>query len=236
MTAQPSADFERITAVLDRTPWKAELITLGRFLMVHDTAKLLSCTWIDDSIINVMLSLISARLFQRDPNCAKRVLLPVCYFASSLVKMGGSDNPASFSNGELERCGEHLVQYPDAEIICVVNVHSSHWTVLGIHRQKRLYHWVDEASSTSGPSVKLKKGLKVWLKKYNSSGPYQRGPDYLSGTQNFKTDTFSCGLIAINAIEKFLFTDVSLHEEAVRDHNRIVKFLDIMEFCFKVSL
>lgn len=236
-------EIREVHLILQSTPWSGTIQILRSRLTFLEMATFLSNDWLSSSQIDMALS--STALRQResgDSQVLGRYLIgttilsdylhssPVLHRqkASLLDNLSWQDYKLRAPQ-ELQRAGNHLAQYePDGEVIFIAYSPPGHWAAISV-TSRGILEWADSLGHR--PPMNLITGIRNWLNHHLSSSPFGVGNSFKCSHQ---TDSFSCGMIALNAIKHRIFGDALWHEED-RAHLRIREFLDIMHRCHKTD-
>jgi hypothetical protein len=233
-------DICEVCLMLQTMPWSASLQILRSRLTVLEMATFLSDGWLSSSQIDMALSSTALRQSASgDSQVLCRYLIGTTilseYLHSSPVlhmKTSSHDNLPwqdykMRAPQELQHAGEHLLQYqPDGEVLFVAYSPPGHWAAISITSHGTL-EWAD--SLGRHPPMKLVTGVCKWLGHHILASSFGLGNSFKCSHQ---TDSFSCGIIALNSIKHHIFGDALWCEE---DHTwlRIQEFLNIMHMCQK---
>jgi hypothetical protein len=226
--------------ILQTTPWSGHIQILCSCIMFLEMATFLSDGWLSSSQVDMALSSTTLRLCQcSDGEAHSRYLIGTTilseYLPSSplLHKKSSSHDHLPLQDyklrapQELQHAGDHLVQYkPDGEVLCIAFSPPGHWAAVSVTSWGTL-EWADSLGRR--PPMDLVHGVHNWLNHHLSSTSFRLGSSFKCAHQ---TDSFSCGIIALNAIKHRVFGDMLWGEEdCTRLHIR--EFLDIMHGCQK---
>jgi hypothetical protein len=229
-----------VHVILQTTPWSGHIQILHSRVTFLEMATFLSDGWLSSSQVDMALSSTTLRLCQcSDGKAHSRYLIgttilseylhssPLLHKKSSSHDHLPSQDYKSCAPQELQHAGDHLVQYkPDGEVLCIAFSPPGHWAAVSVTSWGTL-EWAD--SLDRRPPMDLVHGVHNWLNHHLSSTSFRLGSSFKCAHQ---TDSFSCGIIALNEIKHRVFGDMLWHEE---DHTRlhIREFLDIMHGCQK---
>lgn len=105
----------------------------------------------------------------------------------------------------------------------------SHWTACVLNVAKREYRYGDSAGSDPPPW--LRQRLEIWLnwaQILNRGENLERGPDL---EHNLQQDSWSCGFVAANMLERYVFQDATRLWSPENDATlRVIKYINMMEF------
>ena len=213
-------DICEVHLMLKTIPWSASLQILHSHLTVLEVATFLSDGWLSSSQIDMALSSIA--LHQSDSGESKVVhhyLIDNTIFAEYLHSLLILQNTSLHNNlpwqdyklcvpQELQCAGEHLVQHqPDGEVLLVTSSPPGHWAAIFLTSCGTL-EWVDSLGCC--PPMELVTGACNWLDHHMLASSFRVGNGFECSHQ---TDSYSCGIIALNAIKHHIFGDELWCEE-----------------------
>ena len=239
-------EVQEVRLMLQTTPWSGSIQILRSCLTFLEMATFLSDRWLSSSQIDMALS--STALLQRengDSQALCRYLIGITILSkyldvSPVLHNKSSSHCHSHDNlplqdyklrapQELQHAGDHLVRYqPDGEVLFIVYSPPGHWAAISVTSRGTL-EWADSLGRR--PPMSLVTGVRNWLNYHLSSSSFSLGNGFKCSHQ---TDSYSCGIIALNAIKHRIFRDKLWHEED-RTQLRIREFLDIMHVCQKIK-
>jgi hypothetical protein len=233
-------DVCEVHLMLQTAPWSASLRILCSRLTVLEMATFLSDGWLSSSQIDMALSSTALRQSTSgDSQVLHHYLIGTTILSEYLhsspilhMKTSSHDNLPwqdykVRAPQELQRAGEHLVQHqPDGEVLFVTYSPPGHWVAISVTSCGTL-EWADPLGRR--PPMKLVTGVRKWLDHHISASSFSLGNSFKCSHQ---TDSFLCGIIALNSIKHRIFGDTLWREE---DRTRlcIQEFLNIMRMCQK---
>jgi hypothetical protein len=232
-------EVREIHLILQTTPWKAELKILHAHLSFVEMATFLSNGWLSSSQIDIALSSIASRQLQicgSEEQC--RYLIGTTILSELLTSSPLLHNKKSphdtFVTPQvynlcapryLQQAGAHLTQYQsldaNGEVMFIAYSPPGHWAAVSVTSEGVL-EWADSLGRRT-PST-LITGVQTWLHYHLSSTSFTLSNSFMCSRQ---TDSYSCGIIALNAIRHRIFGD-ELWCEKNRSRLRIGEFLDIV--------
>lgn len=229
--AIPEEYIERIKSLLGQVPWKDYIKGLGSDLTTTEMATLLSKKWLSDAHIYTMLA-VTRHLCHNMLSCADPCIeIASCDFASHVLTSPLlSTTPITsdyFRNApkSVIRLGNKVKCAASGMIIAAVAYSpENHWACLLINSQARTIQWGDSmgrAMPTGGEDR-----LRAWLSLFLPHTQFQPLQNLSCASQS---DSYSCGVIAVNTLKHHLFGD-DLWTLPCRETLRVEEFLDIMEF------
>jgi len=227
----PEEYAARIKSFLCQVPWKDYIKGLGSGLTMMEMATFLSKGWLSDTHIHTMLA-VTRHLRNDILSCADPCIeialpdFPSHIFDSPLLSTTHitPDYPQNAPKSII-RLGDKIKCA--ASGICIAAVSYSpenHWACLLIDSQARTIHWGDSLGRAmpAGGENQLRAWLSFFL-------PDMHFLPLQTLSCAHQSDSYSCGIIAINTLKHHLFGDdlwTSPHQEILR----ITEFVDIMEF------
>lgn len=226
-----------VRLMLKTIPWSANIQILRTRLTVLEMATFLSDHWISSSQIDMALSSMALRQSNcGDSEVVRCYLIGNTILAEYLHSSPVLQNTSSHDNlpwqdyklrapRELQCAGEHLVRHqPDGEVLLVTYSPPGHWAAISLTSRGTL-EWADSLGRR--PPMELITGARNWLDHHMLASSYRLGNSFKCSHQ---MDSFSCGIIALNAIKHRIFGD-ELWDEEDQARLRIQEFLTIMHGC-----
>jgi hypothetical protein len=235
-------EVREVRHILQTTPWSGSMQILRSRLTFLEMAAFLSDRWLSSSHVDMGLSSIALR--QRESGNSQSLcryligtttlselldLSPVLHIKSSSHGNLPSQDYKLRAPQELQSAGDHLVRYqPDGEVLFVAYSPPDHWAAISVTSRGTL-EWADSLGRR--PPMSLVTGVRNWLNYHLSSSTFGLGNSVKCPRQ---TDSFSCGIIVLNAIKHRIFGDPLWREED-RVQLRVWEFLDIMRVCQRIE-
>ena len=239
-----SKEVHEVRLILQTTPWKANLQILRSRLPFHKMATFLSNSWLSSSQIDMSLSSMAVHQLRISGDQEKcRYLIGTTVLSELLTSSPLLHNKDSTHDAlphhsytlhaprDLRHAGAHLARYqPDAgdEVVFIAYSPPSHWAAVSI-TSKGILEWADSLGRR--PPSTLVTGVQSWLRYHLMSSSFTLGNNFPCSRQ---TDSYLCGIIALNAIKHRIFGNALWCEEN-RSQLRIREFLDIMRLCGNIG-
>jgi len=221
----------RIKSLLCHVPWKDYIKGLGSGLTTTEMATFLSKKWLSDSHIHTMLAV--TRHLRHDvlsyagpcieiasPDFVSHVLNSPLLSATHITPDYSRNAPKSVIRlGDKIKCAASGIR-----IGAVAYSPENHWACLLIDSQARTIQWGDSLGHAMPAASEGR--LRAWLSLFL---PHTQFLPLQSLSCACQSDSYSCGIIAVNTLKHHLFGD-NLWTLPRRETLRIEEFLDIMEF------
>ena len=221
----------RIKLLLCQVPWKDYIKGLGSGLTTTEMATFLSKKWLSDSHIHTMLAV------------TRHLRHNVLSGADPCIEIASPDFTSHVFNSPLLsttqvapdytrnapksiiRLGDKLKCAASGTLIAAVSYSpENHWACLLIDSKARTIQWGDSMGRA------MPTGGEVWLRAWLSFFlPHMQFLPLQNLSCARQSDTYSCGIIAVNTLKHHVFGD-DLWSSTHREILRIREFLDIMEF------
>jgi hypothetical protein len=227
----PDQYTKRVMSILGQVPWKGYISGLGSALTITDMASFLSQEWLSDMHIYSMLTV--TRHLQHNALSG----------AGPFTKIASPDFPSHILTSPLLATTpitpDYLTKAPKSVIGLGTNIANAatgfriasiaysppgHWACLIIDSQAKTICWGD--STGRAVPTGFEDRLRAWLALFSPQTHFLPLQDLPCAHQ---TDSYSCGIIAVNTLKHHLFGD-DLWISSRREILRIQEFLDIMEF------
>ncbi|KAI9438716.1 hypothetical protein H4582DRAFT_2146243 [Lactarius indigo] len=232
-------EVREVRLILEGTPWKADLQLLRSRLTFREMTTFLSDGWLSSSQIDMALSSITVRQRSGHKQCQYLIGTTILWeLLDSAPLLHNKKSPHDaltphvynmHAPQDLRLAGAHLARYhPDGEVVFIAYSPPGHWAAISVTSRGTL-EWADSLGRC--PPSTLVAGVRRWLHYHLPSSSFSLGNNFQCAQQ---TDSFSCGIIALNAIKHRIFGD-ALWCEKNRAQLRIREFLDIMHMCHKIG-
>lgn len=229
--AVPEEYMAQIKSLLGQVPWKDHIKGLGSDLTTTEMATFLSKKWLSDSHIHTMLAVTRHLRYNllscadpcieiASPDFFSHVLTSPLLSKTPITSDYSVNAPKSVVKlGDKVKCAASGIL-----IAAIAYAPENHWACLLIDSRARTIHWGDSMGRAmpSGSEDRLRAWLSLFLPQTQFL-PYQN----LSCAR--QSDSYSCGIIAVNTLKHHLFGD-DLWASSSRETLRVEEFLDIMEF------
>lgn len=232
-------EVREVHHILRTTPWNTELQILRSRVTFLEMVTFLSNGWLSSSQIDMALSSIATRQLQiaggqeRCHHLIGTTILSELLSSSPLLHSKNLPHDTLLPDAytlhaprDLRHAGAHLAQH--GEVVFIAYSPPGHWAAISI-TSKGTLEWADSLGRRT-PST-LITGVQKWLRYHLSSYSFTLGNNFPCSRQ---TDSYSCGIIALNAIRHRIFGD-ALWCEKNRSQLRIKEFIDIMHMCNQIG-
>ncbi|KAL0949786.1 hypothetical protein HGRIS_009824 [Hohenbuehelia grisea] len=181
--------------------WDAYLQHIQGQISTRRLATFLGTAWLSDDEINLMMEDIAHRITAEQ---RKDVLVAKLDFSNAITayrKWKGT--PSESAHRRLGRYEDEIKAKEPRWLYFPVHVNGNHWICVYVDFEKRTYGYGDSLSGFfSIPPLRFFNSLNTWLKKTFSGRFKNQGESMPCGSQS---DSFSCGIVAANAIEHAVF-------------------------------
>lgn len=227
----PEQYILRIKSLLIRVPWKGYIQGLGSALTITDMSLFLSREWLSDLHIYTMLAV------------TRRLHHDALYGAVPCTELASPDFPSHILTSPLLAttpiAPDYFSKAPKSVIALGTTIANAlsgirvaaiafsppgHWACLLIDSCARTISWGDSAGFSVPAGFEDR--LRAWLALFIPQTRFLPLQELLCAHQ---TDSYSCGIIAVNTLKHHIFGD-NLWTPMQREILRIHEFLDIMEF------
>jgi hypothetical protein len=226
----PTQYVKQVTNLLGTVPWKDHVKGLGLGLSIMDMTVFLSHNWLLDSHIDSMLRAVM--YLHRDalshitPH-TEIILTDFITHILTLPLLQAFPIPCDYAKNvpkSVQRLRSLISESPsDIRIATVSFSPPGHWACLIIDYQAQTISWGDSAGQAAPDG--LEKCLKAFLGFFSPQIEFSALQALHCAHQ---TDSYSCGVIAVNTLKHNIFGD-ELWSESHRESLRIAEFLDILE-------
>ena len=231
----PEQYMTRIMLLLCRVSWKGYIKGLGSALTITDMATFLSQEWLSDSHIDCMLT-VTKRLH----NVASSGVIPCTEIVASdfpshilsFPLLASTPIASDYLADYFTKAPESIISFgttianaaTGVRIAAVVFSPPGHWASLLIDTHAGTISWGDSMGRAMPAGFEDR--LRAWLALFIPQTEFLPLQNLLCAHQ---TDTYSCGIIAVNTLKHHLYGN-ELWASSRRETLRIQEFLDIMEF------
>ena len=227
----PEQYIVRIKLLLGQVPWKDYIKGLGSGLTSTEMAIFLSKKWLSDAHIHTMLAV--TRHLRQDVLSGADPCIEIAspdFFSHVLDSplLSTAPVPSDYSltaPKSVIRLGNKMKCATSGILIAAVTYSpESHWACLLIDSQARSIRWGDSVGRAMPAGGEDR--LRTWLSLFIPHTQFLPLRNLFCAHQS---DSYSCGVIAVNTLKHHLFGDdlwTSTHREILR----VKEFLDIMEF------
>ncbi|KAI0363681.1 hypothetical protein BV20DRAFT_957785 [Pilatotrama ljubarskyi] len=195
----------QVQDVMERLAWGAELRALGAATSVETLALLLSDQWLDDELIDMLVSNLAVRA-EQDPGLSREIAVATLAFHHCLLAVAGKPERAG-SKEVLQRYRARVLDKGLKRLYFLANLNNEHWVAFLIDfaqgtisyaskqlRPARLMSAISRITSSAIAWAKAELGVKL----------IDRGNCLPHGIQR---DGSSCGVCTINTIAHNIFGD-----------------------------
>ena len=220
-----------IKSLLGQVPWKDYIKGLGSGLTTTEMATFLSTKWLSDTHIHTTLAVTRCLRHTvlsgadpcieiASPNFFSHVLYLPLLSTTPITPDYSHNAPKSMIRlGDKIKCAASGIL-----IAAVAYSPESHWACLLIDSQARTIQWGDSVGRAMPAGSKDR--LRAWLSLFL---PHTQFLPLRNLSCACQTDSYSCGIIAINTLKHHIFGD-NLWTLPSREILCVGEFLDIMEF------
>jgi hypothetical protein len=219
-----------VAKLLGALPWKDCTKGLRSWLSITDMAMFLSQDWLSDAHIDSMLSAVVHLRRNTLSQMLPRTEVVLSDFVTHILTsplLETSPIPSDYvvkAPKSVQRLGSIISECHSSIRVATVSFSPpGHWACLIVDFQARTIGWGDSDGRAAPAS--LEKRLKAWLVFFS---PQIEFSALQALPRSQQTDTYSCGIIAVNTLKHNIFGD-KLWSEACRESLRISEFLDILE-------
>ncbi|KAF4590802.1 hypothetical protein EYR40_009399 [Pleurotus pulmonarius] len=193
------------------------------FVASFELAPLLGTAWLSDEHIDLMIEVISDRI--KEEGVRTSIVAPLNLSAS--ITLRGTKKETASSKRQLDEIKSEIQSKGVTRMYFPVHVNGNHWIAAFVDFERRTYGYGDSLTGIYMQSpLKFMRSLGSWLKDTFGGRRFEaQGDSLMRGSQ---TDSFSCGIIAINAIEHAIFGE-RLWEAQRAAPERIRWFVRIVE-------
>jgi hypothetical protein len=190
--------LKSVYSALAKLPWSGSVQGFTDRSEITHLHRYTTRAWLQTVHINQMLNLLESDLISGSEN-AQAVQIKSAYFMKSLnAARSRGQTPAR--KGPLNATGEALMSGAKQYLATVANCWDNHWVAIIIDFKHQTVWHGDSLALEMDP--KLQSLLEWWISQYSSSAfTYHPLPI------THQLDTFSCGLLAANALAHFLLPD-----------------------------
>ncbi|KAF4569611.1 hypothetical protein EYR36_009408 [Pleurotus pulmonarius] len=193
------------------------------FVASFELAPLLGTAWLSDEHIDLMIEVISDRI--KEEGVRTSIVAPLNLSVS--ITLRGMKKETASSKRQLDEIKSEIQSKGVTRMYFPVHVNGNHWIAAFVDFERRTYGYGDSLTGiyTQSP-LKFMRSLGSWLKDTFGGQRFEAQGDSL--TRGSQTDSFSCGIIAVNAIEHAIFGE-RLWEAQRAAPERIRWFVRIVE-------
>lgn len=227
----PEQSIPQVITLLRTVPWKDYIKGLGSALSITDMAIFLSQEWLSNAHLDSMLS--AAMYFHNDSlsRMVPHTEIVLSDFASHILMSPLLETTPITYDDYIDKAPKSVLRLGSIISGCSIDIRVAaasfsppgHWACFLIDFRAGTIAWGDSAGRD--PPAGFEKRLRAWLGLFC--------PENQLTLQTLpcarQTDTYSCGIIAINTIKHHVFGD-ELWTESSRERLRVSEFLNILEF------
>ncbi|KAJ7050612.1 hypothetical protein C8F01DRAFT_1344185 [Mycena amicta] len=227
-------------------PWGGSLAGFDERVGLPALARFCTRDWLQTTHINLMLELVDLR---GELSAAGLQVLPSEHGRDimDLYADGGEGYDTEKGYAKLRKQGQDFGTGLDAKLATVVNINANHWVGLVIDFESKTVLYGDPLRGSA--PIDLKRSYNWWIAQHNLDDfTWQILPS------TAQTDSFSCGILAHNAVDHYLRPDrvpllsmadavsmrLQVFNEIIEHHERESKLLrhtsDGFEFSFRHDL
>ncbi|KAF5334602.1 hypothetical protein D9611_012013 [Ephemerocybe angulata] len=214
---------ERAISAMGRVQWQGKLPAISDWLDVSRAPEFLSNSYLSTSHVNAMLYLVRERV-SRTSAISSTTLISSTDLADRLSHTDTTYPKNSIF--EAQTFGNQFSSEPQRyQLLTVAYSPPNHWAAMRLDlRGKNISGSWGDSLGWKQPK-KLVKGIGIWLDYHVPLRRYTFSDDLPCAVQ---TDSFSCGIVAVNALKHNLFGDPLWTAQSAAKL-RIKEFCDIMD-------